>query len=227
MQTMNLRFSLGVCILLLVAALSPAFAQKPPIPQYDVSFQKWRYDNNSCGTYVANSSSMICIPPEAIVDASGNLVTGNITIQYREFETPMDMVLGGLQMTAREGGKALQLESSGMFQIEAYKGNQKLYLADGKQIDVKLRTYNPLPGDRLWQYDDDGDFWKPLDAPIQRQEEPMQEADNGNMWGETATTEEDTWNEGWDGEWGSTTMPTGTRRSRLPTPTRRGSSAAS
>lgn len=63
-------------------------------------------------------------PANALLDASNNPVTGNVTIELKEYMNKADMLFSGVTVTS---GNSL-LESGGMFYIMAKQNGQELHL---------------------------------------------------------------------------------------------------
>lgn len=81
------------------------------------------------------NGTKIEIPANAFVDAFGNPVTGKVNIKLTEAVSLEDIVIGGLTTRTSDGGV---LESKGMINVQAYQGNNQLYLK--KDITVTLPT---------------------------------------------------------------------------------------
>jgi hypothetical protein len=133
---------------------------KKPIAGVDVasSFYTFRAENGLSFSYP--SGSRIFIPKNAFVDASGKMVTGDVTVSYREFRDATDIIVSGIPMKYDSAGQTIDFESAGMFELAASAGSQEVFVAPGKNIDMQFAvtktesSYNfyRLDEEKGWQY---------------------------------------------------------------------------
>ncbi len=83
----------------------------------------------------------IAIPDSAFRDAQGGLVSGEVSLSWREFHTAADIIAAGIPMSYQDsGGVIQQLESGGMFELNAEARGEPVFIAEGRQIEVTLAT---------------------------------------------------------------------------------------
>lgn len=89
----------------------------------------------------ASKGTKISIPENAFVNANGNSVSGNITIDVLEVHDQSEMIWYGLP-TMSNGNI---LESGGELMVKAYANGQELGLANGVELDIEMpsENYNP------------------------------------------------------------------------------------
>lgn len=81
--------------------------------------------NAANGSWITGAKgSKFYFPANALLDASNNPVTGNVTIELKEYMNKADMLFSGVTVTS---GNSL-LESGGMFYIMAKQNGQELHL---------------------------------------------------------------------------------------------------
>lgn len=90
---------------------------------------------------IANKGTKISIPENAFVNANGNPVTGNITLDVLEVHDQSSMIWYGLP-TMSNGNI---LESGGELMVKAFANGQELGLANGQELDIEMPSdnYNP------------------------------------------------------------------------------------
>lgn len=174
----------------------------------------------ACGVFTTQTGSVVCIPENALVDDNGQPVRGKVAIRYRELHTPLQMILAGVEMRAKNGSSTVQLVSSGMFELEASQNGRPIKLRKGKQASVRFRTFFPQDNNILYRYDDKAQLWDGLQNPVQQmivpEEMPTTTAvawggdvtpaeGDGGEWdteGQGGQTWSENWDGNWDGEWG-------------------------
>jgi len=133
---------------------------KPPYADR-IHYESYRVRNNKKPrTITTKNGSVINLPAKAFVDENGKEVLKNIKIEYRDFYNPVDFFLSGIPMDYDSAGVNYTFTSAGMFEINAMANGKKLYLKEGKKIDIDLvsneeSTYNFYNYDTLhneWAY---------------------------------------------------------------------------
>ena len=87
-------------------------------------------------TIVGKEGTKITIPASSFVTMDGKKVSGQVSIQLKEFYKISDMIEANL-VTASDSDI---LETSGMINIEATSGGQQLKLADGALMDIVFKN---------------------------------------------------------------------------------------
>lgn len=138
-----------------------ALSVKAPNQAWDIPFEKHKLDASQSMQIQTQGGSTIDIPSGTLVDAQGNPAVGDAEIQYREFHTAADIFRSGIPMRYDSAGSSHILKSAGMFEIRASQNGKELFIAEGKQIDVKMKSsregsYNFYKlneaGDNNWQF---------------------------------------------------------------------------
>ena len=87
----------------------------PPLQAYAVKNQSSMVNANTGEIISTRCKSRIEIPVNAFVDSRGNVVEGNVKVDYREYHDFHDIFLSGIPMDFEKG----MLESAGMIEINA------------------------------------------------------------------------------------------------------------
>lgn len=111
----------------------------PPIKGVNVPYSTYSVDAGKGGT-VAFNHSKIEIPASAFCDENGKEVTGKVDIKYREFRNAVDFFASGIPMTYDSAGQQYTFESAGMLDIQGYQNGKKVYIKNGKSIQVSMLT---------------------------------------------------------------------------------------
>ncbi len=125
-----------------------------PIEALDVPFETVAFNAEDGLELVYKTGSTINIPPNSLVDADGNPISGSVTAQYREFHSAMDIFRAGVPMGDVATGQALM--SGGMFELNVTQGDEELALASGKQANLALAAYRPTEGYNVFALDGEG-----------------------------------------------------------------------
>ena len=102
--------------------------------QHAVTSEYFNFDNANGGTFTSVKGSQIIVFPNTFA-ANGSIVTGNVTMEFKDIYHKSDMILSQMPTTTIYDGI---LKSSGMFYIRVKQGTQALNLAPGVAIHVKL-----------------------------------------------------------------------------------------
>lgn len=109
------------------------FKQNGPV------YQSFTINANTGGTITTTKGTKFYISPNSLVDASGNLVTGNVIISVKEVGKASEMILSD-RPSATGDGKMLQ--SFGEFFIKAQQGNNELKLRNDSAIRGNVKPVN-------------------------------------------------------------------------------------
>lgn len=136
-----------------------------------------RQDFNSEEDYIFRqpTGTEIFIPANSMEFEDGQTVKGKVTLKFREYHTPFDVLLSGIPMQfGAERDK--MFSSAGMFEIRGEKNGKPLKLKKGKSIDVKLANYSnkgkadfeifKLENDRDWGEGKDFDLIENQDRKV-------------------------------------------------------------
>ncbi|MFH1321434.1 MAG: hypothetical protein ABII90_12390 [Bacteroidota bacterium] len=145
---------------------------QPPFSELIPEFDEYTIDATEGDTIVKNSGTSIIIPPGALVDDSGNVVTGKVNIKYREYHDALDIFLSGIPMDFTSNGQTMQMQTAGMFEIRAEQEGRELQLAENKKMEIVFASYEPGADYNFFAYDEADDKWKFVDyaKPVENPE---------------------------------------------------------
>ncbi len=84
------------------------------------------------------NNTVIEIPEQAFVDSNGVKISGEVSIIYKDFHTPVDFFLSGIPMTYDSAGTQYHFESAGMFELRGEQNGVPVILE--KPIVVKMAS---------------------------------------------------------------------------------------
>jgi hypothetical protein len=116
----------------------PAPYIAPPVAAVDIAKDTYTVDADSISEITYTSGSKLHIPAQAFKDADGKLVSGKVTLKYREFHDQKDIFISGIPMTYDSAGAKYVFESAGMMEITAYQNGKALQANPEKQIKVDM-----------------------------------------------------------------------------------------
>lgn len=96
--------------------------------------------------------TVILVPENAFVDANGNVINQEVTLEIIEALTMQDIV--AYNLSTMSNGRAL--ESGGMIYIQPKLNGKNVNLADGKSLHIEIPTDNYNPNMKAWEGVPDG-----------------------------------------------------------------------
>lgn len=132
----------------------------PPIASINVPFSEYSFDAAKGDTIFYPSGSFICFPANAFVDASGNIINGIVSVNYREFVDPVDFFVSGIPMDYDSAGIKYNFESAGMFEINAYKDKIAVFVNQNAKPQINLSSKNKDPQQNVYFLDTVARDWK-------------------------------------------------------------------
>lgn len=141
--------------------------QQPAMPQPQSDFtyrfakeeKYFSFPNRSAQEIKLPSGTQISVPVNCFMDKDGKAVKGDVDLVFEEFLSPGSIISSQINMTYDSAGTHSNFESAGMFRINAFQGDQQLYIAKGKSIDVSLATPDPDKGFNSYYSTQNGDDW--------------------------------------------------------------------
>jgi hypothetical protein len=99
----------------------------------NAAMQSYSINATTGGSFTTPQGTVVTIPANAFLTQSNVLVTGNVTIQFKDLYKKSDMFLSSMPTNSLFGGP---LKSGGEFFIKAIANNSALILDTGKSITV-------------------------------------------------------------------------------------------
>ncbi|MEM6966954.1 MAG: hypothetical protein AAF573_19475, partial [Bacteroidota bacterium] len=116
-------------------------AIQPPMMDEAPKFSTYLVEGAKAETIEHHSGTKIIIPPNAFVDENGEVVKGEVAVQFREFNNPLDIYLSGIPMTVDAAGQKEFFQSAGMVEIRANQNGTPVFPNPlGEMINVELTS---------------------------------------------------------------------------------------
>jgi hypothetical protein len=96
--------------------------------------QSYTIDGSAGGSFTTAQGTIVTVPPNAFKTLSGAMISGNVTIKFKDLYKKSDMLLDNMPTSSIWG---IPLKSGGEFFIKAMKDNSVAILANGKRILVQ------------------------------------------------------------------------------------------
>jgi len=150
-----------------------------PLEKVNVEFSSYTVDVSKGAALDYWTGSTIMIPPDAFIDKQGNVITGTVDINYREFHDPLAFFASGIPMTYEMEDETYHFESAGMVEITAFYSGEMVFVNPERKIELKMastqlgRDYNVFFLDTLSEkwVDKGKDSTQPIKVNVVRSEQ--------------------------------------------------------
>lgn len=116
-------------------------AVTPPVPELAKAYTLFEIDPSKENVLEIPSGTKITIQPNSLVDEAGNLVSGEVTIKYREYHDAVDVLLSGIPMDFQAQGQKRSMQTAGMFDIAAAQKDQVVSIKEGAGVQVDFASF--------------------------------------------------------------------------------------
>jgi hypothetical protein len=130
----------------------------PPIPPLDPPAGTFTFQAEEGLELNLPSGTMINIPPNALVDATGSAVAGPVHLNYREFQDAISIYLAGIPMSYKDG----HFTTAGSFEIRCFQNEEALQFANGKSAEVRLASMTAGDDYQFYYLNEEGEAWDSL-----------------------------------------------------------------
>ncbi|MCZ8285808.1 MAG: hypothetical protein O9353_10180, partial [Bacteroidia bacterium] len=89
---------------------------RQPIPGIDINDTTFVFDTSDKGSFTYESGTTLNFDRQAFLTESGQKYEGMVTVFYREFRNPVEIMLSGIPMTNKVEGKMQVFKSGGMYE---------------------------------------------------------------------------------------------------------------
>jgi hypothetical protein len=143
----------------IVAATVTRSAILPPLPGTNVPYEIFSFNATTGDTLFTLNGSIIVFPGNAVLNARGEIVQGDIEVRTREFNDPFDYSIAGIPMDYDSAGKHYQFVSSAMIDISAYQHGEPLRVNPGAKPQLNLVSTNKERKTNLYKLDTVNGKW--------------------------------------------------------------------
>ena len=137
----------------------------PPIPGFEIQPEEYTIDPTADTTLVMPSGTTLFVPANCFVRADGKAIEGEVTITYREFHDAIDIMLAGIHMDFYSMGERRIFTTAGMFEIDAYNGDNEVTFAEEKEIDIRFASQYQGDDYSFFYLNPETGAWEWVDLP--------------------------------------------------------------
>jgi len=106
---------------------------KQPIPGININDTLYSFDAAYAQLFYYESGSNIQLDQDVFIDSAGKNYSGPVSLFYREFRYPVEIMLSGILMKTSVGGEEKLFKSGGIYKIRAFDRN-------GKELQTRCDT---------------------------------------------------------------------------------------
>ncbi|MFK7786678.1 MAG: hypothetical protein AB8B56_16285 [Crocinitomicaceae bacterium] len=131
-----------------------------PIEGIEEAPTMFKVSAQEASTIDLGNGGSIKFPENAFVDKDGAPVQGNVDVEWQEFHTLGDIMLSGIPMKYDSAGVQFDLESGGMFTINASQNGNEIEIAPEKKVEVNVASIQDTPCYNFYELDEKTGDWK-------------------------------------------------------------------
>lgn len=148
-----------------VDATSAQKTVKPPFQSFQLKGTQLVIEQPSqASTHTLPSGTILEIPANAFVDATGNLITEAVEIIFKEYRDAAEIIASGIPMRVyNEDGTEGWMQTAGMFEMRASSEGEAAEIAEGQSVEVQFVSDVDGAYD-FWNYDESVGNWVNLGA---------------------------------------------------------------
>jgi len=131
----------------------------PLLASADIPKKVYKINADKGGKINHFTGTEITIPAGAFKDEEGNIIKGEVEIQYREFHDQADIFLSGIPMEYDTAGEKMIFESAGMMEIRGFQKGKRLKIVADKNFRICMHSKNPDPKFNLYSLNETNGKW--------------------------------------------------------------------
>lgn len=130
------------------------------MPALQTAYTTKRLSANKSATITfKGTASTLTIPKHALVNAAGEVVTGNYELQYRSLNNPVAMATAGFPLLTTSSA-AEGIASVGAFEVRAFQKGAPLFVAMGKELTLDYELQKRTHQTTLYHLQEDSNTWQ-------------------------------------------------------------------
>jgi hypothetical protein len=139
---------------------------RQPIPGIDINDTTFVFDASKTGSFTYESGTTLNIDRQAFLTENGQKYNGEVTVFYREFRNPVEIMLSGIPMTNKVAGETQVFKSGGMYEINAYgQNNEPLQASSDTAIKINFALTDTSQSFQFFSLNPNGS-WTTTDQKI-------------------------------------------------------------
>lgn len=134
---------------------------KPLMPLLNKPQEHFQVSANKPIQFTASDGTTVRIPANALQNAQGGLITGEVDITYRSFHEAYGIIASGIPMHIAMDGIVEHFETAGMYELYASQNGEAVSLAAGGGIALERPAGPALAEDFAgWQLNEASGAWE-------------------------------------------------------------------
>ena len=142
-----------------IGSINQKLVVNPLLTSIDVPNESYKINADKGGLIKHHTGTEITIPAIAFEDEEGNIITGEVEIQYREFHDQAEIFLSGIPMEYDTAGEKAIFESAGMMEIKGFQDGKRLKIVTNKNFNICMYSKNSDPKFNLYSLDETKGKW--------------------------------------------------------------------
>lgn len=114
----------------------------PPSKEHDIPMESYFVNADKGGEITTKSGNKINVLPKSFRDENGNLISGQVELQFREISNPIEMMISGIPMHYDSAGIEMVLLSDGMIELHGFQNGKRLEIIPDKALTVSIQSEN-------------------------------------------------------------------------------------
>lgn len=132
---------------------------KPPILGKEIAFENFTIDAQKDEEITTENGTKITIYKNSLVDQDGNVVSGKVEINYRDYHNPLEVYLSGIPMNYDSAGVEYVFETAGMFELKASQDGKEISLKQDGKIDLDFISTSNEQDFNFYEFDEAKGEW--------------------------------------------------------------------
>ena len=112
----------------------------PPLEGNFSNTSVFTIDPTKENTLSTPNGSHFTIPANALVDKDGKLITEQVTVEFDQYHSAIDVLASGIPMQYDTLGESYTFKTAGMFTLEATVKDNHVYIKEGESIAMNLAS---------------------------------------------------------------------------------------
>lgn len=134
-------------------------AINPPFKGVEIPFQTNYIDPNKDNFIETKKGTRIYVPANSLVDATGEILTKKVTLNYRSFHSAAEIIASGIPLQYDSLGTTYDFLSGGMLELKAFADEQEVFIKEGAEIEVEFASFNEGDGFNLYAINEESGVW--------------------------------------------------------------------
>ncbi|MCB0855259.1 MAG: hypothetical protein KDD63_23715 [Bacteroidetes bacterium] len=131
----------------------------PPLENVNVPLRDFMIQPSQDEKVIFENGTELIIPAGSLVDENGEEVKGEVEFSYREFHDVADILMSGIPMVYDSAGVSHNFQTAGMMEIRASQNGKPVFIAEGKEIEVRMASFVEDDGYNLYSLDEETGAW--------------------------------------------------------------------